>query len=88
MAAEHLSKEELTDPMNRDIIKQCRKGGGTMSKTSTEVKARWNAANYDRLVIYVPKEDMAAYKQKCSESGKTLSDVPKEAIYKFLEANR
>ena len=56
-----------------------------MSKTSTEAKARWNAANYDRLTIYLPKEDMAIYKQKCAETGKSLSDVPKDAIYKFLE---
>ena len=57
-----------------------------MGKTSTEVKARWNAANYDRLVIYLPKEDAAAYKTKCDREGKTLSDIPKEAIYNFLGA--
>lgn len=56
-----------------------------MGKTSTEVKARWNAANYDRLTIYLSKEDMAAYKAKCAEQGKSMSDIPKEAILKFLE---
>lgn len=55
-----------------------------MSKTSTAVKSRWNAENYSRLVLYLPKEDAAAYKAKCEEQGKTMSDIPKEAIYKFL----
>lgn len=62
------------------------RGLESIGKTSSEVKARWNAANYDRIVLYLPKEDAAAYKAKCEEEGKTLSDVPKEAIYKFLGA--
>lgn len=52
--------------------------------TSNEVKDRWKAANYTRINIYLPKEDAAAYKAKCAEQGKTLSDIPKEAIYNFL----
>ena len=52
--------------------------------TSNEVKDRWKAANYDRISIYLPKEDAAAYKEKCRTDGLNLSDVPKEAIYKFL----
>ena len=52
--------------------------------TSNAVKDRWKAANYDRLTLYLPKEDAAKYKQKCAELGKSLSDIPKEAIYKFL----
>jgi hypothetical protein len=57
-----------------------------MGKTSNAVKDGWKAKNYDRINIYLPKEDAAAYKAKCEEEGKTLSDVPKEAIYKFLGA--
>ena len=52
--------------------------------TSNEVKDRWKAANYTRITFYLPKEDAEAYKAKCAESGLTLSDIPKEAIYKFL----
>ena len=54
--------------------------------TSNEVKDRWKAANYDRINIYLPKDVAAAYKQRCAEEGKSLSDVPKQAIYEFLEA--
>ena len=52
--------------------------------TSTEVKDRWKAANYARVNIYLPKKDAEEYKDKCAKEGLNLSDVPKEAIYKFL----
>ena len=52
--------------------------------TSNEVKDRWKAANYTRVNIYLPKEDAAIYKEKCAADGISLSDIPKEAIYKFL----
>lgn len=52
--------------------------------TSNEVKDRWKAANYTRVNIYLPKDDAAAYKRMCEEQGLTLSDIPKDAIYKFL----
>lgn len=52
--------------------------------TSNEVKDRWKAANYTRINIYLPKEDAAAYKEKCNAEQLSLSDIPKEAIYKFL----
>jgi hypothetical protein len=55
-----------------------------IGKTSTEVKARWNAENYSRLVLYLPKADAEAYKAKCEEQGKAMSEIPKEAIYNFL----
>ena len=58
----------------------------SMGKTSNEVKDRWKAANYTRLTIYLPKADAEHYKEKCEAEGKSLSDVPKEAIYKFLGA--
>lgn len=52
--------------------------------TSNEVKDRWKAANYARVNIYLPKEDAEEYKAKCAERGLNLSEIPKEAIYKFL----
>ena len=53
--------------------------------TSSEVKARWNAAHYTQLVIYLPKDVAAAYKAKCRESGLSYADIPKDAIAKFLK---
>ena len=54
------------------------------TSTSNEVKDRWKAANYTRINIYLTKEDAAAYKEKCASEGLSLSDIPKEAIHKFL----
>lgn len=56
----------------------------SIGKTSTKAKDRWKAANYTRINIYLPKADAEAYKAKCAEQGKNLSDIPKEAIYEFL----
>lgn len=55
-----------------------------MAKTSTEVKNRWNAANYDRIVISIPKEDAAKYKALCTAQGITLSEIPKQAILDYI----
>ena len=52
--------------------------------TSNAVKDRWKAENYTRINIYLPKEDAVEYKEKCAAEGFNLSDIPKEAIYKFL----
>ena len=52
--------------------------------TSSEVKNRWNAAHYTRLTVVLDKDIAAAYKAKCENSGINYSDVPKEAIQKFL----
>lgn len=52
--------------------------------TSTEVKRRWNEANYSRLTIYLPKALAEKYKAKCERLGISQSDVPKEAINQFL----
>ena len=52
--------------------------------TSAEVKDRWKAANYTRVTIYLPKKDAEEYKDKCVKENLSFSDVPKDAIYKFL----
>lgn len=54
--------------------------------TSNEVKDRWKAAHYTRLNIYLDKDIAAAYKEKCAAVGINFSDIPKDAIIKFLEA--
>ena len=55
--------------------------------TSNEVKDRWKAANYTRVTIYLLKEDAETYKDKCYKKKLSLSDIPKEAIYKFLRGD-
>lgn len=52
--------------------------------TSNAVKDRWKSENYTRVNIYLPKQDAAEYKAKCTEKQISLSDIPKAAIYKFL----
>lgn len=56
----------------------------SIGKTSNQVKDKWKAENYTRVNIYLPKEDAETYKRKCDKLGKSYSDIPKEAIYKFL----
>ena len=53
--------------------------------TSNEVKDRWKTAHYTRVNIYLDKDLAAAYKQKCLATGRSYSDIPKEAIERFLE---
>lgn len=52
--------------------------------TSTDVKRRWNEANYTRITVYLPKAQAEEYKAKCDRLGISLSDVPKDAINQFL----
>ena len=55
------------------------------SRTSTEVKTRYNNKVYDVISIRVPKEMAAAFKAKCSETGIPQAQVVKKAIEAFLE---
>lgn len=55
-----------------------------MGKTSTQAKTKWNSENYKRLSIYIDKEDAERYTAKCAAEGKTLSDVPKQAILSYI----
>ncbi len=57
------------------------------SKTSTEVKARYNSKTYDVISIRIPKEMAAAFKQKCSETGISQAQIVKSAIAAFLDAS-
>lgn len=54
------------------------------TKTSSEVKARYNAKAYDRIQINVRKEKAAAYKAKCEELGITYSEPLHKAIDEIL----
>jgi hypothetical protein len=54
------------------------------TSTSVEVKDRWKAEHYTRVTIYLPKRDAEEYKDRCARENLNLSDIPKDAIYKFL----
>ena len=56
-----------------------------MSKTSSEVKNRYNAKNYDRIGVLLPKELVAAFKAKCIEKGIPQAQVIRRAIEDFLK---
>ena len=62
-----------------------RRGGRAMSKTSSAVKRKWNNANYKRYSFYILKADAEAYEAKCAADGKTLSDIPKQAILDYIK---
>lgn len=57
------------------------------SKTSTEVKTRYNNKTYDVISVRVPKEMAAAFKQKCVETGIPQAQIVKNAIADFLGAS-
>ena len=50
------------------------------TRTSSEVKARYNAKAYDRIQLNVKKDKAAAYKAKCDELGITYSEPLHKAI--------
>lgn len=55
-----------------------------MSATSSAVKNRWNTTNYKRFTVSIPKAEAEAYEAKCAAEGKSLSDIPKQAILNFI----
>lgn len=57
------------------------------SRTSTEVKTRYNNKTYDVVSVRVPKEMAAAFKQKCVETGIPQAQIVKNAIADFLGAS-
>ena len=54
------------------------------TKTSTEVKSRYNAKVYDVLAVRVQKETAAAFKAKCAAEGIPQAQIVKQAIERFL----
>lgn len=56
-----------------------------MSKTSTEVKNRYNDKVYTAITVRIPKDLAAAFKEKCEATGIPQRQVIIEAIEKFLE---
>ena len=54
------------------------------TKTSSEVKRRYNAKAYTQIVVSVPKEMAAAFKSKCAADGVSQAQIVKKAIDEFL----
>lgn len=54
------------------------------TKTSTEVKRRYNDKTYDVISIRVPKEMAEAFKKKCIADGVPQAQIIKAAITEFL----
>ena len=54
------------------------------TRTSTEVKRRYNEKVYSQISVSVPKETAAAFKEKCAAEGIPQAQVIKKAIAEFL----
>ena len=55
------------------------------TRTSTEVKRRYNEKTYTLISAAVPKDMAAAFKEKCAAAGIPQAQVIKKAIEAFLE---
>ena len=58
--------------------------GKRKTKTSTEVKRRYNDKTYTQISASVPKETAAAFKEKCAAEGIPQAQIIKKAIEDFL----
>ena len=54
------------------------------TRTSTEVKRRYNENTYTLISASVPKETAAAFKAKCAAEGIPQAQIIKKAIEDFL----
>ena len=54
------------------------------TKTSTEVKARYNQKVYDVISVRVPKETAAVFKEKSAAEGVPQAQIIKAAIEEYL----
>jgi predicted DNA binding CopG/RHH family protein len=54
------------------------------TKTSTEVKQRYNQKKYDVIAVRVPKETVAAFKAKCTAEEIPQAQIIKKAIEDFI----
>ena len=55
------------------------------TKTSTEVKTRYNQKTYDVIAVRVPKEMAETFKAKCAAEGVPQAQIVKRAIEEFLK---
>ncbi len=52
--------------------------------TSTAVKNKYLKKTYDQIIVRIPKEEAAAFKNKCIEKGIPQSQIIKKAISDFI----
>ena len=52
--------------------------------TSTAVKNRYLKKAYDSITVRIPKEDAAAFKEKCATLGISQAQIVKKAIADFM----
>jgi len=57
----------------------------TRTKTSWEVKKRYNDRVYSRIAVDLPKETVIAFKEKCIKTGISQASIILEAVEKFLK---
>ena len=56
-----------------------------MSKTSWQVKQRYNNKMYKRVNADLPKDLVDAFKTKCKEKGDSQAQIIKVAIEEYLK---
>ncbi len=54
------------------------------TKTSSEVKNRYNSKVYSQVTAQLPKELVKRFKEKCSAEGISQSQIIRKAIEDFL----
>lgn len=59
-----------------------------MSRTSTEVKNRYNDKVYTAVTVRVPKDLAAAFKERCEATGTPQRQVIIEAMERFMEEQK
>lgn len=53
--------------------------------TSSAVKRRYNAKTYGSVSVMLPKDLVAAFKEKCRQEGVSQAQVVKEAVERFMQ---
>lgn len=59
-----------------------------MGKTSSEVKNRWNAKNYDRIGVMAPKGEKAEFQAAAEAQGQSVNAYILEAVRRRMESER
>ena len=54
------------------------------TRTSTEVKGRYNKKAYEAIKVLVPKEMGVRFKEKVKENGDSMASVVRKAIGEYL----
>ena len=54
------------------------------TKTSTQVKAKYNNKVYDQIAFRAPKELVKEFKAKCADAGVSQAQIFKKAMGDFL----